>query len=57
MRVCNVCRKQLEREGNWWSLNFSSNASREYGSYYELCADHKNQIHELIELKIEEAKK
>ncbi len=59
MRVCDVCKKILKRDDNWWSTSFSpnSNISAKTGYYYELCANHKNQIIEFIELKIEEATK
>ena len=57
MRVCDICRKQLGKDDNWWILNFASNLSKERSHYYELCADHKNQILAFTKFKIEEAGK
>ncbi len=57
MRVCDICRKQLGKDDNWWTLNFTSNLSTGRGHYYELCADHKNQILAFTKFRIEEAGK
>ena len=57
MRVCDVCKEQLERNDNWWSISITANGPNGHGEYFELCANHKSQIHEFIKLKIEEAGK
>ncbi|KKK93756.1 hypothetical protein LCGC14_2689710 [marine sediment metagenome] len=57
MRVCDICIEPLPRDSNWWSVGIAANNPDDHGKYFELCANHKNQVHEFIKLKIEEAKK
>ena len=57
MRVCDVCKQRLTRDDPWWSMSFSCNNASGRNKYYELCPDHKSQMHELLKLKIEEAQK
>lgn len=54
MRVCDICRKTLGRDDDWWSINSYCNEPHQGGEYYELCPEHKNQIIGYIKLKIQE---
>ena len=57
MRVCDICRKTLDKNTKWWTVSFSTNSPGGEGNYFELCTNHKSQMLEILKLKIEEASK